>query len=253
MNAEVNRRTFVASVAAGLPVLAAAAAGRSMPAGHGHDHPAAAADPDAVIDHVVRELAVIHNRGKQRGFTGEDARAIAAQLRTASVRSAQIGVDTSATKGVQELVRTRGRDAVLSLEIDTVMMKERLKRYGIEVDERWLDARAFDARPLDDTARHEALEALVNGGVTGVLTHAAGIFENIGTALDHVGAGVRRVQFDPAWYAFCWGLLIEVQILMLNAGAVCAATPMYPDLDVACPALEATLSAYFAIYYAYCT
>ena len=255
MNAEVNRRMFVASVTAAFPVLAGAAYGlaAAAPSGRGHDHAAAAVDPDRVLDHVVRELAVIHTRGTQRGFTGEDARAIAAQLRTAAVRSAQIGVDSSAKKGVQELVRTRGRDAVLSLDIDTVAMKARLKRYGIEVDERWLDARAFDARPLDDAARRGAIEALVAGGVTGVLLRAAAIFENIGTSLDRVAAGVRRVQFDPAWYSFCWGVLAEIQMLILTAGAVCGAASIYPDLDLACPTLEATVSAYLAIYYAYCT
>ena len=252
MNAEVNRRVFVASVATGLPALAAAAYERSAPPGPGHDHPAAAGGPDAVLDHVVREMAIIHHRGKQRGFTGEDARAIAAQLRTAAVRSTQIGIDVTAKKGVEDLLRTRGRAAVLSLGIDTVAMKARLKRYGIDVDERWLNARAFDARPLDDEARQQALAVLVDGGITGVLTHAGGIFENISTSLDRIGGGIRLVQFDPAWYSFCWGVLIEIQMLMLEAGAVCAATPIYPDLDVSCPALEATLSAYFAIYYSYC-
>jgi len=253
MNAEVNRRVFVASVAAGLPALASAAYGRAASVGGGHDHAATAADADAVLDHVVRELAVIHNRGTQHGFTGEDARAIAAQLRTAAVRSWQIGIDATAKKGVQHLIRSRGRNAVQSMGIDTGKMKARLKLYGIEVDERWLDARGLDARPLDDNARHEAIEALVDGGVTGVLMHAAGMFENIGSSLDRVTAGVRRVQFDPAWYSFCWGLLVEIQTLILTAGAVCGASSIYPDLDVACPTMEAALSAYMGLYYAYCT
>jgi hypothetical protein len=253
MNAEVNRRVFVASVAAGLPALASAAHGRGASSGGGHGHAAAAADADAVLDHVVRELAVIHNRGKQRAFTGEDARAIAAQLRTAAVRSGQIGIDATAKKGVQHLIRSRGRNAVQSMGIDTGKMKARLKPYGIDVDERWLDARGLEARPLDDKARHEAIEALVDGGISGVLMHAAGMFENIGNSLDGVAAGVRRVQLDPAWYSFCWGLLVEIQMLIATAGAVCGAASLYPDLDVACGTMEAALSAYLGIFYAYCT
>src|SRR5262245_50737064 len=144
MNAAVNRRRFVASLA-GLPVLAGAAYGSASawPVEHAHDQQAGAG-VDAVLDHVVREVAAIHNRGQSRGFTGEDARAIAAQLRTAAVRGTQIGIDAPAKSALDTLIRVRGRDAVLSLDIDKGRTKAMLSGYGIQADDRWFAARALD-------------------------------------------------------------------------------------------------------------
>jgi hypothetical protein len=207
-------------------------------------------DPDRVFEHVVRELAIIHNRGLARGFTGEDARAIAAQLRTAAVRGTQIDLDATARTGVEQLIRRRGRDAVLAIEIDAAKTKAQLKRYGIEVDERW-----FAAGLPDHAMRRKALDVLLSGGVTEILTHAGRVFDKMGSILDAHASAVARVrhaQSDPQWWAFCWGLLIEIMMLMAQAGPVCEASAIVPGLDVACPALEATLSAYYGIYYAYC-
>jgi len=203
-----------------------------------------------VLDHIVRELAVIHNRAKQRGFSGEDARAIAAQLRTAAVRSTQIGIDASAKEGVHVLIRNRGRQAVLSLEIDRAKTKAHMKRYGIDVDERWLAAGA-----VDEATRRKALDALTNDGVTGVLTHTAGVFEKIGSALDaRAGsfARVRYAQSDPLVWLICTELLSEIAMIFVQLGPICEASAIVPGLDIVCAALEASLSAYFAMYWVLC-
>lgn len=250
MNVAVNRRVFVASVAAGLPTLAGAAYSVAAPPSRGHDHATAGGDADAVFDHVVQELAAIHNRGKQLGFSGEDARAVAAQLRTAAVRSTQLDLDATARTGVQQLIRSRGRTAVLAIEIDTARTKTQLKRYGIEVDDRW-----FAAASPDPATRRKALDVLISGGVTGVLTHAARVFDKIGSVIDARAGAVARVrhaQGDPLWWSFCWGLLTEIMMLMAEAGPICEASGTVPGLDVTCAAIMAVMSSYFAIYYAYC-
>ena len=251
MNAAVNRRIFVASVAAGLPTLAAAAYGAAAPAGRAHDHATAGAETDAVLDHVVQEVAVIHSRGTQRGFTGEDARAIAAHLRTAAVRGTQIDIDTMTKQGMQQLIRRRSRDVVLAIDIDRAKMKAQLQRYGIEVHDRW-----FAAGSPDPATRRRALDALIDGDVTEVLTHAAHVFDKIGSVLDAragIVARVRHAQGDPlAWSSFCWSLLAEMMMLMAQVGPICDASGYVPGLDVVCSALQATLSAYFGIYYSYC-
>src|SRR5262245_31559378 len=141
MNAGINRRVFVASAAAGFPVVAAAVYGLAAAApGDTHHHGVAAGDPDPVFDHVLRELAAIQQRGKLQGVTGGDARAIAAQLRTAAVYGRHIGIDAAAKRGVQSLIRRRGREAVLALAVDTTKAKARLTPYGIDVDDRWFEA-----------------------------------------------------------------------------------------------------------------
>jgi hypothetical protein len=248
MNATVNRRVFVASVAAGLPTLVGAAHGVAAPVSRGHDH---AMSRDAVLDHVVQELAVIHNRGKRRGFTGEDARAVAAQLRTAAVRSTQIDLDAAARKGVQQLIGSRGRDAVLAIEIDRAKMHAQLKRDGIDVEERW-----FAAGVLDEETRRRALDALTSGGVTGVLNHGAGVFEKLGSAIDRSApstAGVRRVQFeDPRISSICWQIAGEIAMLWGQVGPICEASAFVPELQSTCGALLATLAAYYAMYWMFC-
>ena len=247
MQAEVNRRVFVRSVAAGVPALAGAAygLGAASPPNHEHDRAGDSHDLDPVLEHVVREIASVIQRGQQRGFSGEDARAIAAQLRFAVVRGGQTGIDAAAKKGVQRLIRSRPRDAALSLEIDTVKTRTQLKRYGIEVEDRWLMR-----GPLDEITRRKALDALANDGVTGVLAHAADMFGKVSTSLDRVQVGpVRRVQFDSF---FCWPLLAEIELLAAEAAAICAIGPVEPGLEVACSTLQATISVLIAVYYAYC-
>ena len=251
MNAAVNRRVFVGSMAAGLPVLAGAAYGlAATPAARAHDHATAGADLDPMFEHVVQEMAAIHNRGTERGFTGEDSRAIAAQLRTAVIRGTQIGLDATARTGVEQLIRRRGRDAVLAIDIDRARTTAQLKRYGIEIDDRW-----FAAGLPDEATRTKALEALTSGGVTEVLTHTARVFDKMGSLLDARASAVARVRYaqgDPAWWSFCWGLLTEIMMLVAQLGPICEASGIVPGLDVVCPALEAALSAYYGIYYAYC-
>jgi hypothetical protein len=249
MNAAVNRRVFVGSVAASLPVLAAYGFAATPPA-RADAHAPAGAALDPMFDHVVHELAVIHNRGTERGFTGEDARAIAAQLRTAAIRGRQIDLDAAARAGLDRLIRRRGRHAVLAIDVDRAKTKAQLKRYGIEVGDRWLAA-----NPPDHATRTRALDALISGGVTDVLTHSARVFDKVGSVLDaraSVIARVRHAQGDPMWWSFCWGLLTEIMMLWAQVGPVCEATGVVPGLDVVCPALEAALSAYYEIYYAYC-
>jgi hypothetical protein len=252
MNAAVNRRVFVGSVAAGLPVLAGAAYGlAATPPAPAHGHATAKAQSDAVFDHVVQEIAAIQNRGVQRGFTGEDARAIAAQLRTASARSAQLDLDTAARKGVQQLIGSRGREAVLAIETDRAQMKAQLKRYGMEVEDRW-----FAAGVLEEETRRRALDALTSGGVTGVLSHGAGVFEKLGSACDRLArstAGVRRIQFeDPLISSICWQIAGEIAMLWGQAGPICEASAIVQELESLCAAIWATLAAYYAMYFTLC-
>jgi hypothetical protein len=251
MNAAVNRRVFVGSVAAGLPALAGAAYGlAATPSARAHDHAAAAADLDPTLEHVVKEMAAIHNRGTQRGFTGEDARAIAAQLRTAAVRGAQMDIDATTKKGVQQLIRGRGRDAVLAIEINKTAVMAQMKRYGIEIDDRWPASRT-----LDYATRVKALDAVIGGGVTDVLSHTADVFEQIGSAVDRrrgTVARVRHSQSDPEMWSLCSQLLGEIGMLLGQAGPICEASAIVQGLDIVCTAIMQALWVYWVLYLSYC-
>jgi hypothetical protein len=218
MNGAVNRRGFVASVAAVLP-MAGAAFGLAQASPIVREHGRAIPAGDPVFDQVLREMVTIHTRGQQHGFTGTEARAMAAQLRTAAVRATQIDIDAAVRPALPRLVNDR----------------------------------SIAGGASDDTTRRRALEALTNGGVTGVLLHAAGIFDHIAASLDRVGAGrVRRVQSDPAFASFCWQLLVEIELLEAETVAICAASSWSPGVDIVCPMLQAALSTYSGIYFAYC-
>ena len=102
MQSVVGRRVFVGSVAAGVPLLAGAGikafaqAGAAAP----HNHPVAATAEDPVLRQLVREIAATHNAARARRPRGEDARALASQLRTLSVYAKQLDL---AAKSIRQL------------------------------------------------------------------------------------------------------------------------------------------------------
>ena len=251
MNAVVGRRIFVGSVAAGLPLIAGAVHGvrAKEVLSQGHDHPVSASS-DAVFDQIVREMAIVHSRIRSRGARGEDARAIAAQLRTAIVQTQQIGIDVPAKNALADLVRTRGRDAVLYLEVDTSKAIARLKQYGIQADDRW-----FDTTGLDYATRSRALDEFLAVGVAGVLARSADVFEKLGTAIDRRGGEVRRasMQLDPDFLkGFCDQLQNEIFRLGMDAAFVCAASYFFPPLASVCAMIEAAIGVDSAIYIVLC-
>ena len=251
MSAEVSRRVLVGSFAAGLPVLAGALGlSAASPRNAAHNHFAPFADSDPLLDHIVREMAAVLERGQRRGLTGEEARAIAAQLRVAVAGGTQAGIDAAAKNGLEALIRRRGRDAVLSLELDVKTAKDRLSRYGIAAEDRW-----FDSGAADDNTRNAAIDALRNDGITGAFSRAAGVFDRIATTLDASGPvpRVRRVQIDTdTWLAICWPLIVDIQMLELQTAAICAASSSFPGAEVACAGMYIMISMMYLVYYAYC-
>ena|SRR5262245_14376867 len=240
MNADVSRRVFVGSVAAGIPALAGVAYG--VRAGsvltRGHDH-GAAGNPDPMFDHALKELAAIHNRVQLRGAKGEDARSIAAQLRSIAAYGLLVGIDAPSKRALSDLVRSKGRDAVLYSEVDRAAVKARLKEYGVQLDDRMPNRVA-----LDYNARNDILTELENGGVTGLLTRTATRFETIAAETDRLGdraARVRRVQSssDRDWYiGFCQQLQQEITRLGIDAGLVCGISYFWPLLAPVCAMIE---------------
>jgi hypothetical protein len=250
MNAVVSRRIFVSSVASGLPLLAGVASGAMPPAPqHDHEHPLTEG-LDLTFDHIVKEVAAVFNRGEARGFTGEDARAVAAQLRAAAVRSTELRLDRPVKNAVSDLIRRRGRDAVLQTPVDPADVAAQLQRYGIKADRRRVATPA-----LDPAARKRVIDSLLGSGITGVFVQAAGTFENIAAALDIEGGGARRVQYDPTTrFIFCAQIAMQIAIIEAQAAAVCMLAGTYwdPALQSLCATLQVSVMVQYAMYLTFC-
>src|SRR5688572_11967423 len=108
METGIGRRLFVGSVVAGLPLLASTSRLAAQEgAGSLHQHADAVMASDQVLEHIVRQLAGIHN-AMRRQSRGEHMRAFAAQLRTLAVYGRQAGLDAAVKTGIGALVERDG-------------------------------------------------------------------------------------------------------------------------------------------------
>jgi hypothetical protein len=249
MKTEVSRRIFVGSVAAGLPLLAGAGARSFAQSGGGaHTHPAVQGAPDPVFDHVARQLADIHNRAKARGMTGEDARTMAAHLRTLNVYGRQINIDDPMKKALRALLNERGSEAALYIEVDRRAVREELKRYGVVADDRW-----FDTSGVDYLTRVRSRDDLLKTGITGVLARTAVTFDNIATELDRRGSQTARVVRVQTWQdGFCQQLIREIMRLEMEAGIVCSVGGYYAPLMAVCGMIQMAAAVQMGAYLTYC-
>jgi len=226
METGMGRRVFVGSVIAGLPLLAstsrlAAQAG----AGSLHQHGDAVVASDQVLEHIVRQLAGIHNT-MRRQPRGEYMRAFAPQLRTLAVYGRQTGVDADVKAGINVLVERDGRDRVLYTEIDQARVLADLKAYGAQVDERLLAAPIS----LDYAARSAVLGSLLQSGPSLRLERIAAALERGAPAVDArlaTTVRVKQIYYDEAyWEGYCaelWKQYSETQFL---AGVICASAAL---------------------------
>jgi hypothetical protein len=254
MESVVGRRVFVGTVVAGVPLLAVTRvrtlgqAGGAAP----HAHPAPEAAVDAVAEHIVRQLGVIHNRIRARGPRGEDARAMAAHLRTLVVHGRQIDLDGRARAGVRALIELRGRDEVLYHERDSRTVQAEMARFGFDVDTRLLHR----VPSSDYATRSAALDRLLRDGVTPAWTRMADTLDRLAPELDRRGPvlPVARVQDSDWWAGFCESIWNDFKTTQMWAGSVCgtAALPFMSFLGPSCAALQGGAFSLLMIYIVYC-
>ena len=215
MKSVVDRRVFVGSVVAGLPLMAGAGAGvlaQSRGAGRGaaapHVHPAGD-NADAVMDHLVRQMAAAHNRTR-REPRGEDARALAASLRTLGVYMRTQDFDTAMKGAIREAIDRDGRHALITREPDLDGIQAEVERYGVQMPAGWRSQFV----PSDMRKRTAALERLLAEGVTPISDRVATLLERVAPAIDRRNGTVVRVAFsrqDAEWHAgFCEQLMKEM-------------------------------------------
>jgi hypothetical protein len=252
MERTVSRRVFVGSVAAGLPLVAAGAA-HSWPAGttgRSHAHRLAGAT-DAVFEHATTQLAALVNKVRSRGPNAEDARLAAAHFTTMAMYAQQAGIDAQTSRAVRDLIRSKGRDAVLNLKVDPARVAAELRAYGVDVDRRWLATHV-----IDRGIRTQVLDDLSRNGVTGMYGRAAATFDHIAAELDRRGGrptGLRLVQADDGWkVAFCAQLWLEVSVQAAHAAMLCAVMIYMPGMESECAFAQMAVMFFLAIYYSVC-
>lgn len=191
------------------------------------------------------------NRIRRKGATAEEARLAAAHFSTLVVYGQQVGLDAQFRTAMQALVRSKGRDAVLALDLDRAGTLARMKRYGLEVDER-----LFATLQPDHNTRRQALDDLSRFGITGLFAHLASDFERIAAELDRHRtrlAGIRLAQADDSWrFTVCPQLWMQIVVLSAHAAMVCAAMIFMPQYDSACALAQMTLFMYLGIYASMC-
>jgi hypothetical protein len=204
-----------------------------------------------MFEHAARQLAAIAERVQRQGVSAEDARLAAAHLGALAVYGQQSGVDAQARRAVRDLVRSKGRAAVLAQEIDRPRARACLKQYGVNADESW-----FDTHQVEPDARTRALEDLSQTGVTGLFARLSSTFDEIGSTLASHGSGagrIRLVQTDEAWKAgFCQQLGKEIQRLEAEATLVCGIAWFYISLEVVCAMTMIALGIQMSVYVSYC-
>jgi hypothetical protein len=250
MKSEVNRRVFVGSMVAGLPLLASQTGVLAQTVGGmAHEHLPAASPADPVIDYIVRQIGRIHNAARS-GPRGEHARALAAQLRTLAVYERQLGFDAQVRAGLQELVEREGRDTVLYTEPDLAMRRQHLEAYGFQLNDRLLDV------PLAPTygQRDAALGQLLAEGITPTFDRLATFSETVAARLDRSNRRLVTIGQDGDWWAgFCVDLWNEYQQAQLIAAPFCMLAKYMGFILPGCLALEGGAMVLLVVYLVDCS
>lgn len=234
MNPEVGRRMFVGSMAAGLPFLTTRV-GLLAQGGASAEHAHANGPVDPVLDHLVRQIAVIHNSAKA-GPRGEHFRALAVQLRTLAVYDRQIGVDDQVRTKLQELVEQQGRNAMLYADPDVDGRRRTLQAYGFQLEPR---AQQSSVVPTHEE-REAALDTLLTRGITPVFDHMASIADRVSARIERRANRNAAVAQDADWWqGFCAELWNQYQLSQTIAGPFCVAAKFFPSVLPSCAALEA--------------
>jgi hypothetical protein len=163
MNPETGRRTFVRSMAVGLPALAGAAAFSPTLAAfvpRGGARPAIDA-VDAHMDRTLRELAAFYNQLSGRGLTPEDARLVAPQLRSLVTYRQGSDRDMELSSAFRGLLAQEGRHRLTAVsEADLSRLTQGLQHYGVHA--RSVSLVSLGGLELD--ARSKALDTVLREG-----------------------------------------------------------------------------------------
>ena len=195
MSVEVDRRVFVGSVAAGLPLLAG---GGATPA-FAQRQNGAARIQDPVVDQVLSDMkgAV---RSLSRGGSGEHTRRLASSLRLLAAWGATQQLDARVKETIRGVVAREGRQALLRRNVDRAMFRAEARVLGF-------DARSNVPVPeppaVDDATRQKIVDELLTDGVTARWRRVADALDAAAAGLDRqaamrAGGATLVAQTDPS-------------------------------------------------------
>ncbi|HVZ21071.1 MAG TPA: hypothetical protein VG871_08415 [Vicinamibacterales bacterium] len=182
---------------------------------------------DPLFAFTLRELGRIQSRARAaHAMRGEDARTAALQLRTVALYAQELDLDSSVKRGLRAAVANRGRDAIMYAPVDKVKLAKGVEPFGLRIDD------FPDAGAIDYPTRAARLDALLAGGITPSLSHAADVLDASAVVLDRQASvatgGMLRVQ---SWTTgFCDQIQRELNRLQAELSATLAAAFFNPDL-----------------------
>jgi hypothetical protein len=205
-------RTFAAAVplAVGIPTLAPRPGAQAS----------CASCDDPVAAEALRQLKAAIRGFANRSATGEHGRQAAGALRIMVVHSRAQNADARFRRVANEEIRIYGRDNVLIRPFDQEQFASAAREFGV----------APELRGTNMSARRQALDSLLQGGVTPHLLRAAEFFEAAGATLDDDAGHVRRIQITKEQQQYCAGLRAYVD----NTEAIMTVTCLLTGISPAC-------------------
>jgi hypothetical protein len=197
MSVEVDRRVFVQSVAAGLPLLAGAGGGATVAFAQRQTGPTRVQDP--VFDQSLTDMkgAV---RGLSQAGSGEHARRLASSLRVFAAWGASKQFDSRVKETLRGVVGREGRDALLRRNVDLAMFKAEARDVGFDGTS---SIPLPEPQAVDFATRHRVLDDLLAHGATPRWREVAATLDDAARSLDRIAsarsAGVTLIrQVDPS-------------------------------------------------------
>jgi hypothetical protein len=195
MSVEVGRRVFVASVTAGLPLLAGGGATLAF----AQRRNGAARIKDPVVDQLLADMKQ-SVRSLSKASSAEHTRRLASSLRVLAAWGASQQFDVRVKDTIRGVIARDGRQALLRRNIDRGMFRAEARDLGF-------DARSNVPVPepavVDDAQRQKIIDDLLANGVTGHWRQLADTLDAAAAALDRqaalrAGGATLVAQTDPS-------------------------------------------------------
>jgi len=163
MQTVTDRRTFVRKVVVGIPMVAGMASMSQLldarPA-----HEGGMLEP--ALESMLRDLARLHNQLRRRPATPDDARALAAHLRSLAAYQVRSNRDPELTRTVRETIERHGVDSIVGQPPDLDKMRHELIAFGF-------DAPLVSTTIGEPDARAEALQLVARRGLAPLFSETA--------------------------------------------------------------------------------
>ena len=195
MSVEVGRRVFVASVTAGLPLLAGG--GVTLAVAQRRNGPARIQDP--VVDQLLADMKR-SVRSLSKASSGEHTRRLASSLRVLAAWGTAQQFDARVKDTIRSVIARDGRQALLRRNIDRAMFRAEARDLGFDARS---NVPVLEPTVIDDAQRQRVVDDLLTNGVTGRWRQLADTLDAVAAGLDRqaalrAGGATLVAQVDPS-------------------------------------------------------